>query len=128
MTAIREIFVTDILDKMRAAIKFTIWEAPGKRVDKLSTNNAYQKIECKYAEKPDSPGGIKVDFLLGYNEDGWCLWAGKPGVVTYLDDPYKCLEEQDFYNAVNVAVDKCVELIKQIKKQPYNWVQYYVSV
>lgn len=112
--------------KIRSKIIFTIWEAPSKKVSELKTNDSYQKIECKYKENEDEIG-LMVSFLLGYKDDSWQLWAGKPGVVTYLDDSYVNLEETDFYKAVNKAVDKCIELIKEIKKEPNKWVQYYIE-
>ena len=112
--------------KIRSKIIFTIWEAPSKKVSELKTNDSYQKIECKYKENEDEIG-LMVSFLLGYKDNSWQLWAGKPGVVTYLDDSYANLEETDFYKAINKAIDKCVELIKEIKKEPNKWVQYYIE-
>ncbi len=113
--------------KIRSKIVFSIWEGPSKKVQTLASNTAYQKIECKYEESPDNDEGIKVSFLLGFKDNVWQLWAGKPGVVSYSDDSYVNLEEAEFYKAVNLAVDKCVELIKQIKDEPNNWVQYYTQ-
>ena len=113
--------------KIRSQIVFTIWEAPEKKVSELASNTEYQKIECKYQEKPDADEGIKVSFLLGFKDNTWQLWAGKPGVVSYSDDSYVSLDEVEFYKAVNAAVDKCVELINQIKDEPNNWVQYYAT-
>lgn len=116
-------------NKIRAKIIFTIWESPGVKVSKLASPKAYNKIECKYEENDDAYDGIKVDFLLGLDDKGfWQLWAGKIGVVSYADDPYADTGESDFSRAVMVAVDKCVELIKQIKKEPNNWVQYYTGM
>lgn len=114
--------------KIRAGIVFTIWEAPDKKVRELKNNTSYQKIDCKYAENPDEDDGIKVEFLLGYKDNVWQLWAGKPGVVNYSDDSYAVLDETEFYKAVNKAVDKCVELINKIKDEPNNWVQFYVTI
>lgn len=113
--------------KIRSQIVFTIWEAPEKKVSELTSNTAYQKIECKYQENSDADEGIKVSFLLGFKDNVWQLWAGKPGVVSYSDDSYVSLDEVEFYKAVNAAVDKCVELINQIKDEPNNWVQYYAT-
>ena len=114
--------------KIRKEIVFTIWEGPNKKVNELKNNTAYQKIDCKYQENPDNDEGIKVEFLLGFKDNVWQLWAGKPGVVSYSDDPYVSLEEPVFYKAVNKAVDECVELINKIKKEPNNWVQFYVTI
>ena len=113
--------------KLRSKIMFTIWEAPDKKVTTLASNTSYQKIECKYEESPDAYKGVKISFLLGFKDNAWQLWAGKIGVSSYEDDPWVNLEETDFYKAVSAAVDKCVELIKQVKDEPNNWMQYYVT-
>ena len=112
----------------RAKLIFTIWETPEKKVTKLSSNTAYQKIECKYAEKPDDPYTLQISFLLGFKNDYWKLWAGKPGVVTYSDDPYCNLKEVEFSPALLKALDKCEELIDDIKDHPSNWPQFYDSI
>lgn len=115
-------------NKLRKAIVFDIWESPGKKVQELSSNNAYQKIECKYKEKTDFGEGIKISFLLGFKDGTWQLWMGKPGVVIYSDDSYTDLGTDVFYDAVNTAVDKCVEIIKMVKKEPNNWMQFYTPL
>lgn len=115
-------------NEIRSKIVFSIWESPDKKVQTLKSNTAYQKIECKYEESPDAYDGIKASFLLGFKDGTWQLWAGKPGVVSYSDDSYVNLKESEFYKAVNKAIDSCVELIKQIKDEPNNWVQFYTTV
>lgn len=110
-------------EEIRSKIKFTIWTAQDVTADWLASNNDYQKIECKYDEDE-----LKINFLLGFKDNVWCLWAGKPGVVNYTDDPYKVLDTSDFAEAVNLSIDKCVALIEEIKADPENWVQYYVEI
>ena len=111
----------------RGKLKFVIWKEDGKTVKWLKDNEDYQKIECQYEEDPDYDEGIKVDFLLGRMGASWKLWAGKPGVVTYADEPYKDLETQSFKDAILAALDEAENLIEQIKEEPNNWVQYYIS-
>lgn len=113
-------------NSIRAKIKFKIWESPDKFVTKLTSNTGYQSIECTYQEGDDTEG-IKVMFLLGYKDGKWNLWAGKPGVVSYADDPFKELDTSDFHDAIQKGVDECVELVKKIKDEPNNWVQFYVD-
>ena len=133
MKSLTEFIYEDILAddkkdaKIRAKLEFVIWEGPNKVVKQLSSYTSYQKIECKYEDSPDLYKGIKISFLLGYKDNVWQLWAGRPGVVNYTDEPYKNLEESDFYKAVNIAIDDCVELIKDIKSHPDNWSQYYIT-
>ena len=52
-------------------IKFTIWEAPDKKVKWLNNNKDYQKIEYKYKDKKL---GIEIHFLLGFKDNTWKLW------------------------------------------------------
>lgn len=113
-------------NEIRAKIKFKIWESPDKFVTKLTSNTGYQSIECTYQEGDDTEG-IKVMFLLGFKDGEWRLWAGKPGVVSYADDPFQDLGTSDFHNAIQKGVDACVELVNKIKDEPNNWVQFYVD-
>ena len=106
----------------RGDIKFTIWEAPDKKVKWLDNNEDYQKIEYKYE---DNKKNIFIDFLLGFKDDSWRLWIGKIGSVSYDDDPYSNLETDNFADAVVKALDKVQEFIKDVKKEPVNYVQFY---
>ncbi len=115
-------------NKIRKKIVFDIWESPGVKIQDLKSNTAYQKIVCTYQEGKDYGMGLSVEFLLGFKDGTWQLWAGKPGVVIYSDDSYADLETDVFYRAVNKAVDKCVELILQVKAEPNNWAQYYTDI
>lgn len=112
----------------RGKLKFVIWKEDGKTVSWLSDKENFQKIECKYEEEPDYEDGIKIDFLLGRKNGSWQLWAGKPGVVTYADEPYKDLGTTKFKYAIINSLDEAEKLIKQIKEEPNNWVQYYVNI
>ena len=112
----------------RGKLKFVIYKDNAKTVDWLSDNEDYQKIECNYEEEPDFDDGIKVCFLLGRKNGTWQLWAGKPGVVTYADEPYKDLETKEFGKAIMKSLDEAEDLIKNIKAEPNNWVQYYVNI
>ena len=111
----------------RSKLKFIIYKDDGTTVDWLGDDEAFQKIECVFEEKPDFDEGIKISFLLGKGDDGkWKLWAGKPGVITYSDDPYKELKTKKFDDAVLQALDEAEELIKKVRKEPNNWVQFYI--
>lgn len=111
----------------RANIKFTIWEEPKKKVNWISNNEKYQKIEYKYEDKEKN---IFIDFLLGYNKDKdtWELWAGKIGGVTYDDDPLCDLKTNDFSKCIIAALDKIEEYIDTVEEDPSNWVQYYKNI
>lgn len=114
-------------EKERGKIKFVIWKSPEEKLSWLEDGEQYQKIEAKYEEKPDAYEGIKVSFLLGQDGDDWKLWVGKPGVVSYSDDPYCDLECKSFKDAILKALDKAEKILKEIEEQPNNWVQYYVD-
>ena len=110
--------------KQRSEIKFKIFTAPDKQVTDLKEGEKYLKIEYVYRDKKD---GIEIDFLIGKKkEDGnWQLYIGKPGSAGYDDDPYKSLETKELSKAINTAVDKAIDLIKEVKKDKDNWVQFY---
>jgi hypothetical protein len=112
----------------RGKLKFYIYKDGKKKPVKwLEDKEDYQKIVCNYEEKPDFNEGIKLEVLLGRGKNGsWQLWAGKPGVVTYADDAYKDLDTEKFQEAIIKALDETEKLIGQIKKEPQNWVQFYV--
>ena len=107
---------------IRADIKFTIWEAPDKKVLELNDNNDYQKIEYKYLDKEK---GIEIDFLLGLLEDNWQLWVGKLGSCSYDDDPYFNFNTDNFKKAIVMSLDKIEEFIEKVNEDPQNYVQYY---
>lgn len=110
--------------KQRSEIKFKIFTAPDKQVTDLKEGEKYLKIEYVYRDKK---AGIEIDFLIGKKkEDGnWQLYIGKPGSASYDDDPYKSLETKELSKAINTAVDKAIDLIKEVKKDKDNWVQFY---
>ena len=113
----------------RGKMKFYIYKDGKKSPAKwLEDKEPYQKIVCKYEEKPDFNDGIKVEFLLGRNDtdETWKLWAGKPGVVTYADDWFKDLKVEKFQDALIKALDEAEKLVKKIKDEPNNWAQFYV--
>lgn len=111
----------------RGKIKFVIWETPDKKLSWLNDYQSYQKIEAKYEEDADANKGLKVAFLLGRQDNSWKLWVGKIGVVSYSDDPYCDLKCRKFADAILNALDKADEIIKEIKENPNDWVQYYVD-
>lgn len=119
-------FLDYILEKKDTAldIKFTIWKSPDNKVKWLEDNEPYQKIEYVYS---DDKEGIKIDFLLGFKDGTWQLWAGKNGSVSYYDDPYYNTKESKFSLGILSAVDKIKELINEVKSDKNNWVQYYIS-
>ena len=80
--------------KERDDIKFTIWEAPDKKVKWLNNNTDYLKIEYQYKNKKL---GIEIDFLLGFKENTWKLWIGKIGSISYDDDPWVNLDCDNFF-------------------------------
>lgn len=110
--------------KQRSEIQFKIFTAPDKQVTDLKEGEKYLKIEYVYRDKK---AGIEIDFLIGKKkEDGnWQLYIGKPGSASYDDDPYKSLETKELSKAINTAVDKVIDLIKEVKKDKDNWVQFY---
>jgi len=113
--------------EIRKKLQFHIYKDDGHLVPRLRDNEDYQKIDCVYEESEDYNDGIKVYFLLGRKDDSWYLWAGKPGVLSYTDFPYKDLNTKHFAEALVNALDEAEDLILQIKAEPKNWVQYYVK-
>ena len=104
-------------------IKFTIWEAPQKKVRWIKDNNSYQKIEYKLEDKEE---GLSIDFLLGYQDDSWKLWIGKIGSCSYDDDPYCSFDTDNFKKAIVACLDKVEEFIEKVKDDKENYVQFYV--
>ena len=113
--------------KIRSQLKFIIYKEDGSTMKFLNDREPYQKISCLYQEGEDYEAGIAIEFLLGREDDTWQLWAGKPGVVNYSDEPYKDLKTKKFSDAVNNAVDEAEKFIETVKKEPNNWVQFYVN-
>lgn len=120
--------------KITDGVRFNIW-VDDQRVSWLPKDGRFSKIEYKYESDPDAHQGIKVSFLIGKATDdmlrpsgNWQLWHGKPGVVSYSDDPNVDLETNDFTQAILRACDKVAELVSDIKTNQSNWVQYYVAV
>lgn len=109
----------------RGEIKFTIWTEPDTKVKWLEEGESFQKIEYKYENKEK---GIKIDFLLGQEGEDWKLWAGKVGSTSYDDDPYCDLDTTEFKYAIINALDKVEEIIKDVKENPDNWVQFYIQL
>lgn len=109
-------------NKVRDGIKFTIWRRPEKKIKWLSDNKSYQKIEYKFEDRENM---IFIQFLLGYDDNTWKLWAGKIGGVSYDDDPYCKLDTDDFAQAILKGCDKIEEIIDKVKKEPTNYIQYY---
>ena len=68
---------------------------------------------------------IFIDYLLGFKDDSWQLWAGKIGRCTYDDDPYCDLKTSDFAHAINNSLDKIEQLLQDVLDDPQNYVQYY---
>lgn len=111
--------------ELRSDIKFKIYTEPDKQVDDLKEGEKYLKIEYVYKEKK---AGIEMDFLIGRpdtNSD-WQLYVGKLGATTYDDDPYKSLETKELSKAINTAVDEAIELIKKVKEEKDEYVQFYI--
>lgn len=111
--------------KIRANIKFTIWEAPDKKVTRLKSNEEYLRISYQFK---DSKKGIEIEFLLGYLSDDrtWNLYIGKFGGVSYDDDPYLCLETSDFNDAIVKSLDKIEEFIKKVQEDQENYLKFYL--
>lgn len=109
----------------RGNIKFTIWEAPDKKVSWLKNNANFQKIEYVYQSDDKK---IEIDFLLGREGKIWKLWVGKVGATSYDDDPYCTFETEDFAEAIVACLDKVQEMIADVKENPDNWVQFYVHI
>ena len=109
--------------KERDDIKFTIWEAPDKKVKWLNNNTDYLKIEYQYKNKKL---GIEIDFLLGFKENTWKLWIGKIGSISYDDDPWVNLDCDNFKDAILKCLDYTEEFIEDVKNNKCNWVQFYI--
>lgn len=112
-------------EKDIAKIKFTIWKSNDKKAKWINNNSDYRKIEYVYM---NDKKGIVIDFLLGYTEESWQLWAGKLGAINYDVDPYKNLETQDFADAIMKSLDIIVDLIGEVKDDPKKWSQYYLNM
>lgn len=112
---------------IRKNIKFTIWEEPDKKLNWLTNNEKYQKIEYKHIDKENK---IEIDFLLGFDKiaKSWKLWIGKIGATNYDDDPYYDLKTTKFAEAITFALDKIEEFIEEVKSDPQNWIQYYKNM
>ena len=115
---------TDEKTTERADIKFTIWKEPDVKVDWLEKYDPYQKIEYIYNDKEKN---ITIDFLLGFKDNKWQLWAGKDGAIGYDDDPFVNLKERRFDKAIVAALDKVQEIIQDVKDNPDNWPQFYIN-
>ena len=107
----------------RGNIKFTIWEAPDKKVKWLNNNKDYQKIEYQYKDKKL---GIEIDFLLGFKDNTWKLWIGKIGAISYDDDPWVDLDCDNFKDAILKCLDYTADFIEVVKVNKDNWVQFYI--
>ena len=109
----------------RSKIIFTIWESPDNKVTELKSNTEYQKIEYKLE---DNDLGMFIDFLLGFDEGSWQLWIGKIGSCSYDDDPYKSLNTTNFKKAIVDSLDIIEEFIEKVKKDKYNYIQFYKTI
>ena len=109
----------------RSKIIFTIWESPDNKVTELKSNTEYQKIEYKLE---DNHSGLFIDFLLGFDEGSCHLWLGKIGSCSYDDDPYKSLNTTNFKKAIVDSLDIIEEFIEKVKKDKYNYIQFYKTI
>ena len=109
----------------RSKIIFTIWESPDNKVTELKSNTEYQKIEYKLE---DNDLGMFIDFLLGFDEGSWQLWIGKIGSCSYDDDPYKSLNTTNFKKVIVDSLDIIEEFIEKVKKDKYNYIQFYKTI
>lgn len=109
--------------KLRQEVKFTIWNSDGKKVKWLNDNKSYQKIEYQY-----TTNDVEIQFMIGYDENSWKLWIGKIGAIIYNDEPYCSFETQNFSTCIINAIDKVVEIIKDIESNKKNWIQFYVHI
>lgn len=108
----------------RKDIKFTIWKAPNVKGKWIKDNNDYLKIEYNLI---DNELGIDMQFLLGFKNKSWQMWVGKIGAVSYDETPYCSLETEKFADAIITALDKCEEIVTNVKDDPNNWVQFYIK-
>lgn len=108
----------------RSDIKFTIWKGPNQKAKWIENNDDYLKIEYILIDKEL---GIRIQFLLGFKDNSWHMWSGKIGTVSYDEDPMCSLETDKFADAIIKALDKCEETVKDIKENPDNWVQFYIT-
>ena len=113
----------DLTDYTREII-FDIWEESNKKVNKLTSNESYQKIEYK---RRDYKNNLYMDFLLGFKNNSWYLWYGRIGSVNYSDQPYKDLKTDNFNTAIMNAVTEINIILNDAYKNPYEYIQYYKS-
>ena len=97
------------IQKLRQDIKYKIWNLEEKQVKWLDNNSDYQKIEYLYE---DDDKGVQIDFLLGYKDETWQLWAGKLGSVNYDVDSYRSLNTQNFADAILKSLDIIIKLVQ----------------
>jgi hypothetical protein len=109
----------------RKDMVFTVWESPDKKVQDLTSNDAYQKIEYKLIEKKS---GLAIDFLLGFKDNSWHLWVGKIGSCSYDDEPYKNLNTTEFKSAVVASLDTIEEFLEKVLDDPMDYVQFYKNI
>jgi hypothetical protein len=113
------------IQKLRQDIKFTIWDLEENKIKWLKNNSDYQKIEYVYENKDK---GVQIDFLLGYKDETWQVWAGKLGSVNYDVDSYRSLNTQNFADAILKSLDIIVKLIQTVLDNPDDWEQYYINI
>ena len=122
-----EQFILEKEKSDRSKIVFTIYDENGKVISDIKNDQPYQKINCVYQDGEDWDEKLAIEFLIGFKDGTWQLWAGKPGIVTYADDPYKDLKEDKFINALPFAIDEAEKFVETVKKKPNDWVQFYVN-
>lgn len=110
-----------ITESTNPNIKFRIWDGPGNQVTKLKDNN-YSKIEYKYK---DYEKGIGISFLLGLQDDEWCLYAGPIGKSSYDKFPLQELHTKKFDDALTKSVPYIEGYIDKVNQNPRRHVMYY---
>lgn len=119
--------------KLKAEIKWDIWEEPSVKVNWLKDNYSYNKIQFIYR---DTDKGIEICFLMGYTKnentdklpESWKIWVGKLGSISYSEDWSWDLKTNDLNEAIMKSLDIIVDFIRTVESDNYNYVAYYIHI
>lgn len=102
-------------------IKFTIWEEPGKKVQKLNRDH-FNKIEYQYKSIEK---GIYISFLLGLEDDKWKLWVGPLGKASYNKKYFYDFDTTDFNKSLLSSKTIINDFIETVQNNPLKYIMYY---
>lgn len=119
--------------KLKAEIKWDIWEEPSVKVNWLKDNYSYNKIQFIYR---DTDKEIEICFLMGYTkndstdklQESWKIWVGKLGSISYSEDWTWDLKTNDLNEAIMKSLDIIVDFIHTVESDKHNYVAYYIHI